>query len=129
MQAIINWFEIPVSNFERAEKFYTALLGAPLKREPVELNGKAVENSMMGVFPGDMSVTGGAIVQSRFHTPGAIGSLVYLNGGDDLSPMLSRVEKAGGGVIMPKTKISEQIGYVAMFRDTEGNHVALHSRS
>jgi len=50
-----------------------------------------------------------------------------LNGGDDLSTPLARVEAAGGQVEMPKTKISDEVGFMAIIRDTEGNRVAFHS--
>ncbi|MEP7376701.1 MAG: VOC family protein [Chitinophagaceae bacterium] len=32
MKNAINWFEIPVENFDKAKKFYEAILGADLKR-------------------------------------------------------------------------------------------------
>ncbi|MGB1242276.1 MAG: VOC family protein, partial [Chitinophagales bacterium] len=57
------------------------------------------------------------------------GSLVYLNGGSDLATPLSRVGAAGGEVVVPKTKISDEIGYFAIFMDTEGNKMAFHSPS
>jgi predicted enzyme related to lactoylglutathione lyase len=53
---------------------------------------------------------------------------IYLNGGDDLSVMLGRVEPAGGKVIFPKTLISEDNGFFAIFADTEGNAVGLWSK-
>jgi predicted enzyme related to lactoylglutathione lyase len=53
--------------------------------------------------------------------------LVYLNGGKDLSVVLDRVEKAGGKIMLPKTKIDDEMGYYAIFNDCEGNKVGLHS--
>ena len=41
---------------------------------------------------------------------------------------LSRVEAAGSKVIQPKKLISEEIGYMGLLLDTEGNRVAVHSR-
>ena len=35
--------------------------------------------------------------------------------------MLSRAEQAGGKVVMPKTKLSDEVGYIAMFMDSEVN--------
>ena len=69
---------------------------------------------------------GGAVVQGEGYAPRAEGTLVYLNGGDDLSAVLGRVEAAGGQVVMPKTSIGEN-GFAAFFQDTEGNRVGLHS--
>ncbi len=60
--------------------------------------------------------------------PGPMGTIIYLNGGDDLSVPLARVAPAGGAVIVPKTTISPEIGCFAVFRDSEGNHVGLFSR-
>ena len=70
---------------------------------------------------------GGGLVQSPSHKPSGDGAKVYLNGNPDLSNALSKVEKAGGKVVMPKTKISDEIGHMAFFIDSEGNTVALHS--
>jgi predicted enzyme related to lactoylglutathione lyase len=69
---------------------------------------------------------GGAIVQSDGYVPAANGSVVYLNGGDDLNVPLSRVEKAGGKVLLPKTPLGPN-GFMALFLDTEGNKIGFHS--
>ena len=58
--------------------------------------------------------------------PSMNGATVYLNGGDDLNQVLSKVETAGGSVLMPKMEIGEN-GFIAQFVDSEGNRVALHS--
>jgi len=47
--------------------------------------------------------------------------------GNDLSVPLGRVESAGGKVILPKTGIGENRGFIALFIDTEGNKVGFHS--
>jgi len=57
------------------------------------------------------------------------GAKIYLNGNPDLSNALSRIEAAGGKVVVPKTKISGEIGHMAFFIDPEGNTVALHSNN
>ena len=54
------------------------------------------------------------------------GTLVYLFTGDDLAPVLARVPAAGGTVAMPRTSIGEH-GFIALFIDSEGNRVGLHS--
>jgi predicted enzyme related to lactoylglutathione lyase len=54
--------------------------------------------------------------------------MAYLNGGDNLKPILGRVEKSGGKIVIPKTEITPEIGCFSVFEDTEGNHVALHSK-
>jgi predicted enzyme related to lactoylglutathione lyase len=52
--------------------------------------------------------------------------LIYLDAGEDLTPVLGRVEPAGGKVVVPKTSIGEH-GAIAVFIDSEGNRVGLHS--
>lgn len=116
----INWFEIPVTDFARAKKFYETILGEPVTEMPHP-------QLKYGMLPSDMEKgVGGGLVQGEGYVPSAHGSLVYLNGGDDLSLGLSKVEKAGGKIIMPKTSIGQN-GFMATFLDTEGNKVAIHS--
>ena len=122
MANAINWFEIPAANLDRAAKFYGTVLGAELPRQ--EIMG-----TQMAFLPGD-SMKGdvsGAVCQGDGYKPSGGGAVIYLNGGEDLSKPLSRVEKAGGKVLVSKTKISDEIGYFAMFTDSEGNRVAFHS--
>ena len=120
MKNSINWFEIPATNFERAKKFYENLLGAEIQVMPHS-------EMKYGILPGDMQngVTGG-LVQGPGFEPSDKGPLIYLNGGEDLSEPLSRVEAAGGTVVLPKTSIGPN-GFMAYFIDTEGNKMALHS--
>ena len=123
MSNVINWFEIPASNFERACDFYSKVLGGTVQ---VMEGG---ENPLkMGFLPGHeaQGEVGGAVVAGEGYAPSAEGSVVYLNGGNDLTESLSRVEDAGGKVLFPKTNIGEN-GFIAHFIDSEGNRVALHS--
>jgi uncharacterized protein len=68
----------------------------------------------------------GGIVQGEGFEPSTKGTIVYLNGGDDLSTALSKVENAGGKILMPKTSIGGN-DFLAHFLDTESNRAALHS--
>lgn len=120
MQNMINWFEIAAADLSRAKKFYGHILGIELKE--VDMFG-----SKMAFFPADGDNVSGALVQGADYTPSADGSLIYLNGGNDLDTMLSKVEVAGGKVFVPKTQISPEMGYFAVFMDSEGNKMALHS--
>ena len=119
MSNAINWFELPANNFDRAVKFYSNILGADLQ---------LMDNPQMKMafFPTANSGVGGCVTHGNGNKPQSEGTLVYLNGGDDLASPLSKVEKAGGKVVMPKTSIGEN-GFMAIFLDTEGNRVALHS--
>jgi len=117
----LNWFEISVTDIKRASKFYETIFGIEL--QPQEMMGM-----QMAFFPADMTgkVSGG-LVHGPMHKPSADGAKIYLNGNPDLQNALSKIEGAGGKVLMPKTKITDDIGYMAFFSDTEGNTVALHS--
>jgi predicted enzyme related to lactoylglutathione lyase len=118
----LNWFEISVTDMDRAKKFYEEIFG--IKMETQDMMGMK-----MAYFPADMmgGKVGGGLVESPYHKPSAEGARIYLNGNPDLDNALGKVEAAGGQVAMPKTKISDEIGYMANFMDTEGNLVALHS--
>ena len=122
MANVINWFEIPASNLDRAASFYEKVLGGTCHRETMgELD--------MAFLPMQGEGVGGALVKGESYVPTASGSMVYLNGGDDLSEPLGRVEAAGGKVLLPKTKITDEIGYMGLFIDSEGNRVAFHSQN
>lgn len=120
MQNAVNWFEIPAADYNRAVKFYSEVLDTEL--QPFESEG-----TKMAFFPFEPpSGVGGAITFGNGNEPSEKGPFIYLNGGDDLAVPLARVEKAGGTVLMPKTSIGEN-GFMAIFRDTEGNRIAFHS--
>ena len=121
MANAINWFEIPASNFDRACEFYGKILDGEINKMDMP------DGSKMGMLPRyETGSVGGAVVTGSGYEPSQKGTVPYLNGGDDLSVTLSKVEKAGGKVLMPKTSIGEN-GFMAHFLDTEGNRVALHS--
>ena len=121
MANVINWFEIPAADFDRACKFYEKILNGEVEKMD------SPSGSKMGFLPGmEVGQVGGAIVHGESYEPSYKGSVVYLNGGEDLSTPLNKVADAGGKTIMPKTAIGEN-GFIAHFEDSEGNRVALHS--
>ncbi|MFQ5630206.1 MAG: VOC family protein [bacterium] len=122
MANVINWFEIPAANFDRAKKFYSKVFDA-------ELHTMEMMGNQMAFLPGDSSKgdVSGAVCAGEGYKPSTEGALIYLNGGEDLSTPLARIESAGGQVVLQKTKISDEIGYMAIFMDSEGNKVAFHS--
>ena len=120
MANAINWFEIPAKNLDRACSFYSLVLSGDIHQE--EIMGLK-----MGFLPHGQQAVGGALVQGDGYEPSESGPLVYLNGGMDLAGPLSKVEEAGGSVVVPKTKISDEIGYMAIIKDSEGNKIAFHS--
>ncbi len=121
MENLIVWFEIPVNDFVRAKKFYSEILQTEVKEEKMG-------DDLMGFFLSGKEGSSGAIVKGEGHVPGDKGTIVYLNGDDDLQVILDRVEPAGGKIIAPKAQIAEEHGYYAWFLDTEGNRLALWSQ-
>lgn len=118
----LNWFEIPVTDITIATKFYENIFD-------IQMHSMDTVGLKMAMFPTDGSngMVGGALAQSEFHHPSDKGAIIYLNANPDLQVILDRIEKAGGKITKPKTLITEEIGYMALFMDTEGNLLALHS--
>ena len=124
MNNAISWFEIPATNLERAQKFYETIFGISMitmDTDNIKMRLFPLDNMLMGV--------GGAVVDSGgFHKPSVTeGPLIYLNANPDVQKVLDKVEAAGGKILVPKTEISPDYGYMAALVDTEGNRIALHS--
>lgn len=121
MVTTLNWFEIPATDFKRAKTFYEKILDAQIHVDPSS-------NMQYAYLPSDPQKGGfgGAIACGENFVPATTGTTVYLDGGNDLSIPLSRVESAGGTVILPKTSIGNN-GFIALFIDTEGNKLGFHS--
>ncbi|GGC43863.1 glyoxalase [Parapedobacter defluvii] len=120
MGNLISIVEIPTTDFARAVGFYQTILKVSI--EVVEMDG-----TQMGVLPGDDETVHVVLVKGDDYKPTTDGAVVYLNAGNDLQPMLDKVEENGGQIIQPKTEISPEMGWFALFVDTEGNKLGLHS--
>lgn len=124
MNNAISWFEIPSVDIERAAKFYETIFNVQL--QPLDL-----VQIKMRMFPIDDPMTGigGAVVYAKgfYETSDTAGPLIYLNGNPDVQNILDKVEAAGGKIVVPKTMISPEHGYMAVILDTEGNRIGLHS--
>jgi predicted enzyme related to lactoylglutathione lyase len=124
MKSAISWFEIPSKDLDRATKFYEKIFGVSLI--PMDL-----PNIKMRMFPIEDQKTGigGAVVHSDcFHSPSVtVGPLIYLYGNPVVQKVLNKVEAAGGSIMVPKTEISPEYGFMAVIIDTEGNRIGLHS--
>ncbi len=120
---IISWFELPVSDMDRAKTFYETIFDTELQL--MELG----ENFKMAIFPGGQSVVGGALVwNEEYYQPSNIhGTLIHFNANPNLQVVQDRIEDAGGTVSIPKREIGPGMGFMAIFEDSEGNRVALHS--
>lgn len=120
MSSVINWFDIPATDLDRAAKFYETVLAISLMRENML-------GARMAIFPAKPGEATGAIIARDGVTPGTTGPTVYLKAGVDLSDALKRVPGAGGKVLHPKTFIKEGWGYFAIILDSEGNSIGLQS--
>jgi predicted enzyme related to lactoylglutathione lyase len=120
MENLVVWFEIPVTDMERARKFYSDVFELDIE---VQDSG----DKPYGLFPMRGYGNSGALVKHVDFQPSAKAATIYLSGGRDLSVPLGRVEAAGGKILVPKTMISREMGYYALFLDSEGNRVGLHS--
>lgn len=118
----LNWFEIPAKDINQSQKFYETIFD--MQMQPMDMPGM-----QMAMFPwsAEHAKVGGAVVQSQMHVPAGTGPIVYLNANPDLQSVLNRVEKAGGKILMPKTRIDENSGYMALISDPAGNTIGLHS--
>jgi len=117
----IDWFEIPVRDMDRAQAFYEALLGAPLRRETITGNTLAVFSY------GDTGIGGCLMAGSNAPAPSTDGTLIYLNASAELDTVLARVGDAGGRITTPKVQLPDGMGCFAHITDTEGNRVGLHA--
>jgi predicted enzyme related to lactoylglutathione lyase len=118
----ITWFEIPVRDMTRAQRFYETLLGAPLEREKMG-------DSELAVLPYERKAgVGGCLLAGNgAPPPSASGTVVYLNAAPSIDAVLARVEAAGGRVVLPKTALPDGMGFFAHLTDTEGNRVGVHA--
>ena len=124
MDSAISWFEIPATDIDRAQLFYETIF--QIKMSPMDFGGVK-----MRLFPLDdpMKGIGGSLIDTGgFHKPSATdGPLIYLNGNPDVQDILDKIPAAGGTILVPKTAISPEYGFMAVFIDTEGNRIGLHS--
>jgi len=119
----INWFEIPMTDTARAKKFYENVF--EIKMKLIEMGGFE-----MVFFPSSDNMEGkvsGALVKGAMHKPSMDGAVIYLNANPDIQAVIDKIVTNGGKIIMPRTLVNEQVGYMAFFIDTEGNRLALHA--
>ena len=118
----LAWFEIPVADIARAQRFYETLLARSMRREQMG-------PQTLAIFPYDNgNGVGGALLQSATApAPGTDGSLVYLDASPSLAVVMSRAAELGARVLLPALQLPGTIGFIAQIVDSEGNRVGLHS--
>lgn len=116
----VGWFEIPVTNMQRAKDFYQTMLGVTLEEHQME-------DIEMAWFPMPEETYYGAtgsLVKGKNCTPSTDGVLIYFSA-PDLDAAVQRAGENGGSVLQERTSIGE-FGFIAIVRDTEGNRIGLH---
>lgn len=115
----VGWFEIPVTDMDRAKAFYEHVF-------QVKIDINKMGNLLMGWFPSKQEApgSGGTLIQEESYIPSYKGTLVYFSVAE-IEEALQRVESAGGKILNPKMSIGA-FGFVGHFEDCEGNRVALH---
>src|SRR6476660_3586996 len=117
MEHLINWVEIPATNINRAKTFYSTIFGS------LEFHDMDIEGVKFALFPSADKFNCGALVEGEYYKPSYDGVTVYLDGGKDMTNILKHVEDAGGEIVMPKTFMGKDAGYIGMFIDCEGNKI------
>lgn len=121
----VSWFEIPVIDMDRAQKFYEVTLGKTLRREMFPMADKIYP---LAIFPAvDGGATGCLMSGHDTLASSTQGSLVYLACGASLDAAVARAIKAGGVVLKAKTALPPGMGFFAHLQDLDGNRVALHA--
>lgn len=120
MNSYISIFEIPATDISRAINFYKEILGVDI--EKIEF-----PDMEMGLFSYQDQMVTGVIMKGEGYEPSAKGVTIYLNGGDNLQTILDKVGGNGGKIIIPKTPHADESGFFAIFHDSEGNKMGLHS--
>ncbi len=120
MQNPVRWFEIYVSDMNRAKNFYESVFNVKLSQMPFS------EGEMWG-FPSipDQWGCSGSLVKIHGLTPSGVSTIIYF-GSEDCSIEEKAIPKLGGKIHKPKMAIG-QYGFISLAVDTEGNMIGIHS--
>ncbi len=121
---LVNWFEIPVTDMNRAKAFYDKVFD-------ISVTIQDFEGTKMGWFPFDSEKPGisGSLVQHQSNKPSETDGPVIYFSSNDIESTLNKVETNGGKVMQTKTEISPEIGYMGVFIDCEGNRISLYTNA
>lgn len=119
-KSIVNWFEIPVTDMQKARSLYEAMLDMKL---PVSDFG-GVPHAVLS--NSDHSCTSGALISDPARPPvRGSGTVIYLHATDGVSRCVARAVEAGAKVVQPRTEIGPH-GAIALIEDLDGNVIGLH---
>lgn len=115
----VVYFEIPVTDIERAIQFYSAVFNFEFERD-------TIHDNEMAFFPltEDNKGISGALAKGEIYKPTINGTLIYFNT-ENIAETLGLAVKNGATILFPITSNGE-FGSVAEFKDCEGNRIALH---
>jgi predicted enzyme related to lactoylglutathione lyase len=113
----IAYVEIPVTDMDRAVRFYTAVFATDLERQ-------TIDGYDMALFPAtEGQGATAALAKGDVYRPSKEGAIVYFRVAD-IRATVARAEAAGGGVLYPVKDVGE-FGFVGEIADSEGNRIAL----
>ena len=121
---MLCWADIPVTNLDRAIKFYSAVLGGDVRKLS---DGKAE----YGLLPHDQGNSSACLCLRSDsggldNRPSANGPLIYLLVEGRLGEAVEAARKNGAKILRERQQIGEH-GYRAVIIDSEGNRIALHT--
>jgi predicted enzyme related to lactoylglutathione lyase len=120
----VVWFELPVIDLNRATRFYESVFATKMatdERFPgIAMFPKRHETATTGA----LAETHDAKIEGRPSTDGAI---VYLNCDGEMDAVLKRAKAAGGELLQEVAQLPGGMGWIAQFRDLDGNRVGLHA--
>lgn len=119
MTNLVSIIEIPAIDLSRAMTFYRNVLN-------IGIEEAQMGDVRMGIFPTAEGAVNVVLASGPDYVPTTQGVLLYWQAGEDLQAVLDRIELHGGKIILPKTAISAEMGFYALFTDTEGNKMGLH---
>lgn len=118
----ISWFVIPTTQLAKAQAFYETVLGRPMRFEQAGPVARAVF-----AFDAEQGAGGALMEGPGVAAPASSGTLVYLNAAPSLDAALERAVAQGASVVLPRTALPPGIGFMAQFKDLDGNVVGLHA--
>ena len=114
----VVYFEIPMTDINRAIKFYNTVFHFDFDKENID-------NNEMALFPfsDENSGISGALAKGEIYKPTKDGVVIYFKT-ENIDETIEMAISNGGQILYPKT--DNGIGLVAEFEDTEGNRIALY---
>lgn len=119
---LAGWFEIPVTDMERAKAFYESVFNLQLKLHDVG----SQERAWFPIQEGNYGAAG-ALVRGQGYLPAQTGVIIYLTA-SEIEATLARAQASGGRVLAKKTAIGDH-GFIGFFADTEGNRIGIHAKN